>query len=473
MAAKFTAVFPHRPQDSETEALCVVYHPAYDITDVDKRANTTAAISKAVVKFCGVRPYRIIPLPESLLPKSTLGKLSRPKIRVAFENGDYDPYLVLNEQACETCAPPRTSTEAVLLEVFSEQFTSIVNSGINTNLFLLGVSSIDLLKLRIHLQGRLGFQFPITAFFASPILKDLASALDSLQKLHTYTPVVVLQPQGPNPPLFLIHPGVGDVLIFMNFSLYITDRPVYALRARGFDGEAYFSSMNEIIITYHSAIKKVQPSGPYFMGGYSFGSILAFEITKRMEAAGDEVKFLGIIDQPPHFKLRARGYDWYECVLTVAFFLGLMEEKYAYEILPKARQQTHDEVLSHIFETARPARLTELGMTRDRLDNWAKLACQLKVIARDYDPEGVVRDMDVFWTEPLMGIVKARNKKEWREDYIGKWQNFVEGCVRFHECEGTHRTMISPPFLNGFWEKFKKALSSREVGVIEGLDMRA
>jgi thioesterase domain-containing protein len=259
----------------------------------------------------------------------------------------------------------------------------------------------------------------------------------------------------------------------MNFSRYITNRLVYALRARGFDSEPYFSSMNEIIITYRSAIKKVQPSGPYFMCGYSFGSILAFEIAKRMEAAGDKVKFLGVIDQPPHFKLRARGYDRYECVLTIAFFLGLMEEKYAYEILPKARQQTHDEVLSHIFEIAQPARLTELDMTRNRLDNWAKFVYQLKVIARDYNPEGVARDMDVFWTELLVGIVKARNKKEWREDYIGKWQNFVDGNIRFHKYKGTHRTIISPPFLKGFWEKFKKALSSREVGIIKGLDIRA
>lgn len=466
MTPKFTAVFPHRPQGSETEALCVVYLPAYDISQIAKRIDATIAISKSVVKFCGICPYSIIPLPEPLLPKSTLGKLSRSNIRAAFKNGDFDAYVLPKEYACDSYIPPITSTEAAIIEVFSEQFTGIVDSRVNTNIFLLGVSSIDLLKLRIQLQKRLSFQFPITMFFANPILKNFAAELDSLQKLDSYSPVVTLQSKGDKAPIFFIHPGVGEVLIFMNLSRYIIDRPVYALRARGFDGEPYFASMKEIITTYYDAIKKVQPSGPYFLCGYSFGSILSFEIAKIMEAAGDEVKFLGVIDQPPHFKLRARGYDWHECVLTIAFFLGLIKEKYAYEILPSARQQNPDKILSHILEIAKPARLAEVGMTRERLDNWAKLACQLKAICRDYDPEGMVRNMDVFWTEPLVGIVKAKNKKEWLEDYIGKWQDFAEGSVRFHECGGTHRTIISPPFLKGFWRKFKDALCSRELGVV-------
>jgi thioesterase domain-containing protein len=124
----------------------------------------------------------------------------------------------------------------------------------------------------------------------------------------------------------------------MNLSRYFTDRPVYALRARGFDGEAYFSSMEEVITTYHRGIKATQPHGPYAILGYSFGAILAFEIAKMMEKEGDEVKFLGTIDQPPHFKKRAQGYDWTETAVTLAFFLGLLQEKYAYSILPKMRK---------------------------------------------------------------------------------------------------------------------------------------
>jgi hypothetical protein len=64
---------------------------------------------------------------------------------------------------------------------------------------------------------------------------------------------------------------------------------------------------------------------------------------------------------------------------------------------------TNDEVLDHIFSLAPSSRFAELGMNRAKLDNWAKLAYQLKVITWDYDPEGIVKRMDVFYTEPLIG----------------------------------------------------------------------
>lgn len=86
LTANFTVAFPHRPAGSETEVVCIVYLTTNNPSDDVKRAETTAAISKAVVKYFGVRPYRIIPLPDSsLLPKSSLGKLSRSKIRSSFE----------------------------------------------------------------------------------------------------------------------------------------------------------------------------------------------------------------------------------------------------------------------------------------------------------------------------------------------------------------------------------------------------
>lgn len=68
--------------------------------------------------------------------------------------------------------------------------------------------------------------------------------------------------------------------------------------------------------------------------------------------------------------------------------------------------------------------------------------------------------MDVFYTGPLVGIVKARTMEEWFEDYISKWKEFA-GEATFHVVGGTHRTMISPPHLVGFVKVFKGVLESR------------
>jgi thioesterase domain-containing protein len=246
----------------------------------------------------------------------------------------------------------------------------------------------------------------------------------------------------------------------MNLSRHFADRPIHAIRARGFDGEPYFTSFPELVSTYHSAIKQIQPTGPYALLGYSYGSIAAFEITKVMEAAGDEVKMLAILDQAPFFKERARSYDWYEVVMTISFFVGLIPEEYAYAVIPTMRLLSHKQVLNIIFALAPPSRIAEVDMTREKLDNWAKLAFELKKIVWDYEPEGKVSKMDVFYTGPLIGLVKAKTTEEWFRHFISKWGRFVED-VGWYEVGGTHRSMISPPHLAGFVRKLKMVMEMR------------
>jgi hypothetical protein len=94
----YTVVFPHRPADSETETVCVVYLPETTTQEAAARVNSSTSISKTVVKHCGARPYKIIPLDETILQKSSLGKLSRSKLRKSFEEGNYSEHIKANEE---------------------------------------------------------------------------------------------------------------------------------------------------------------------------------------------------------------------------------------------------------------------------------------------------------------------------------------------------------------------------------------
>jgi thioesterase domain-containing protein len=461
-------VFAHRPANSQTESVVVAYLPSYNIPDPTPRVHAAAAISKAVVTQCGARPYKILPLNETFLQKSSLGKLSRSKIRKAFEDGVYDNLIKLNEGiiACyqdTMFAASSTPTEFAIVEACNSLLnTAGVELGVHNDLFKLGISSIDLLKLKLRLQDTLKIaEIPIPIFFSKPVIRDLALALDNMQT-QTYNPIVVLQPNGSETPLFLFHPGTGEILVFMNLSRHFPDRPIYAIRARGFEGEPFFSTLDEMVATYHAAIKKVQPTGPYALLGYSFGSFAAFECTKIMEAAGDEVKMLAILDQAPYQKERARRYDWYETSLTISFFLGLITEDFAYKGMPAFRCLTHDQVLDVIFTLAPKNRLDELGMTRAKLDNWAKLALDSKRLVYDWEPTGMVSKMDVFYVGPLIGLVPANTVDEWFRGFISKWDPFVkEGGVQWFEVGGTHRSMISPPHLSGFIRVFKRVMEQR------------
>ena len=470
LAPSYTVVFPHRPKGSQTEVLCVVYLPSFGPDNIRVRVETADAISKVSGLICGVRPYEIIPLKKTMLPKSSLGKLSRTKIRTSFESGAYRVLQEENNDAIkayrrERREQPATDLERLVLAVFGDMFKLPADEiGVDSSLFDLGVSSIDLIAFKQRLQTKLELEveIPLIMVLTNPTIRGMAHALNTLQSPQVYNPVVTLQTKGEKTPLWLVHPGVGEVLVFLNLAKYVTDRPIYALRARGFDeGEEFFKDIPDVVSTYHKHMKEVQPEGPYAIAGYSFGAMLAFEICKTLEAKGDQVKFFGSFNLPPHIKHRMQQLDWIEVVLNLSYFLDLITEEYAHEISSDMHQRSNEEVLEHIMERAPPARLNELSLTKQKLATWASLAEALQAAARNYDPSGSVASIDIFFAIPLSAV--AKNKQDWVANYLSKWQDFARSKPRFHEVDGAHYTMMGPEHILSFQKKLKAVLSERGI----------
>lgn len=464
----YNVVFPHRPKGSDTETLCVVYLPTYDPQDTKARTQTTDAITKVTSMTCGVRPYETIPLELSHLPKSSLGKISRAKVRAAFESGTYLDIQKVNNQAIKEYRiaqreGPANPTEELILALFVRRFNLPADEvGVGSSLFELGVSSIDLISFKQQLQDELKLdeEIPLILVLTNPTIRGMTEALKSMSGPQEYNPVVTLQKQGTKAPLWLVHPGVGEVLVFLNLAKYITDRPVYALRARGFnDGEKYFESIAETVSIYHQHMKSVQPKGPYAIAGYSFGSMLAFEISKVLESQGDEVRFMGCFNLPPHIKMRMNQLDWIEVVLNLSYFLDLMTEEHAVEISPAMHKLQNEEVLDYIMDMAPVARLTELSLDRKKLSTWASLAHAMQYAARDYDPSGSIATMDIFYAIPLAQV--AKNKQDWVANHLSKWSDYIREPPRFHEVGGAHYTMMGPEYVLTFQKTLQTVMADR------------
>ena len=468
MVPGHSCVFSFRKDTSQTEELGVVYLPNYSADDILTRVDTTEAIAQVVQLHTGIRPHTIIPLDQSCLQKSSLGKLSRAKIQTAFLQGKYDTYKTFNDEALAAYRaahyePPSNEQESVLLDIFCEFFEGS-SIGVNTNIMDLGVNSIEIIKIKTLIQRRLGLdiEIPVILIITNPTVRTMTLALKKLQEPHQYDPAVMLQSRGSRTPLWLFHPGVGEILVFLQLAKYVTDRPVYALRARGFGSEEpFFGSIEETVQVYHDAIKKRQPQGPYAMAGYSFGSMLAFETAKVLESNGDEVKFLGSLNLPPHIKHRMRQLDWTEVLLNLSFFLDLITDNYAHVVSPAMHMLSRDQVVTHILQVARPERLAELAISREELERWADLAHQMQYMARNYEPSGSVKSMDIFYAIPLSAV--AKSKQEWLENHLSKWESYVGSSPRFHDVDGAHYTMISPEHVKSFHKKFRNALQERGV----------
>lgn len=465
----YSICFSHRPKDSETEQICVIYLPTYAPDDNVARVQAFEMISKVMMLQTSVRPY-ILPLDSSLLQKSTLGKLSRAKIRTAFESGQYKTYQEVNDEIIKTCrishaTPPANEAEEVLLRAFEDTLGLPKNEfGTETHVFETGVTSIDLIKVTRAIEKRLKLtvQIPISTMMTHPTVRSLAKVLEDLHTSKEFNPVVTLQYQGDKPPLWLIHPGVGEVLVFLPLAKFFPDRPIHAIRARGFNpGDSYFHHITEAVDIYHTAIKRQQPTGPYALAGYSYGAMLAFETAKVLERNGDEVRFLASFNLPPHIKARMRQLNWTECLLNLAYFLDLMTEQRARELSPRLRDVDRSQALEHVVRVAAPARMAELSLTPDALAQWAGVAFSLQSMAREYEPQGTVGAMDVFYCVPLAAV--ASSKEEWLADHLSKLKGFCRTEVRFHEVGGAHYTMIGPEHVGGFQKKLKLVLKARGV----------
>ncbi|MCJ1467234.1 hypothetical protein MMC07_005857 [Pseudocyphellaria aurata] len=468
----FTIVFAHRPQGSATEGICVVYLPTFGTEDAKAYTATSDAIAKVSIDFCGVRPYEILPVEKENLPKSSLGKISRVKVRTDYETGVFSDLSAKNAKAISEYRAsqrqaPETPTEKAVASLIVEMFGSDEKEiGLTSSLFDLGIDSIALIKFLFQLQKNLGMEDTISLSLAltSPTVGGMAKALDNLglEKGAPYNPVVPLQASGDKTPLWLVHPGVGEILVFLNLAKTFTDRPVYALRARGFNaGDDVFGSLEEVIDTYYTAIKKSQPQGPYAIAGYSFGAMLVFEVIKRLEANGDEVKFFGSFNLPPHIKDRMRQLDFIEVVSHLSYFLGLMTEEHSVKVAPMLHQYSRQQVLDYIIELAPPQRLIDLGMDQTKLEKWASVASALQNLAIDYEPTGCCSSIDVFVAIPLAGV--AKNKQDWIDNKLSKWADFSWSEPRFHDVDGAHYTMMGAEHVDSFQKNLKAALAARGI----------
>ncbi|MCJ1310483.1 hypothetical protein MMC25_004147 [Agyrium rufum] len=465
--ASYTLVFPYRQKGSPTESLCVVYFPLYEPGDIEARSAANDAISKVVMLQTSVRPY-VIPLDGTILQKSTLGKLPRAKIRAAFDNGEFRHFQTSNDEAmarhrAATFEGPANETEKRILLILMEVIDMPQHElSVNTSLFVLGINSIDIIKIKQRLQQEFRNEISIITVMTHPSVRGLAQTLADPQRPHEYDPMITLQSEGFKTPLWLIHPGVGEILVFIGLATHITDRPSYAMRARGFEaGESFFSSIEEAVSTYHTRIKRVQPEGPYAIAGYSYGSMIAFEITKLFNTNGDEVKFLGAFNLPPHIKFRMRQLDWTACMLSLSHFLDLISEDYAHGTHAELANQPREVVIGRIMQVAPADRIAELGLDREKLTNWADLAYSLQSAAVDYEPAGKVQSIDVFAATPLAAV--AKDMEDWKTNHLGKWADFSETEPRVHEVDGAHYTMLKPVHVRSFQKKLKVAMQARGV----------
>ncbi|KAG2124829.1 atromentin synthetase [Suillus clintonianus] len=468
----FLAAAPYRAPGQETEGFIIFYSPTFDLAGADastKLFATHRALRDICVKMITLPPQIIIPIPVNQMEKTTLGKLSRAKLISLFKQGQLAQHIarseeLLSEARGATFVAPSSETEKALAKIFAGIF-NLADSEVSAsdNFFEIGGTSIDAIRLKREGEEHFGLaDISAIQILKHPVLSSLANYVNSLLSMGTqteeYDPIVPLQVTGNKTPIFFVHPGIGEVLIFVNLAKYFhNERPFYAFRARGFDaGHPYFTSMDEMVSCYAVAVKRTQATGPYAIAGYSYGGVVAFEVAKRLEAMGDEVQFTGLINIPPHIAPRMNEIDWTSGMLHLSSFLGLVAKHDADDLAPPLRPLTRQEQLEFVWKMSPPQRIVELQLTIEKLDKWVDLAGSLIDCGLDYNPSGSVSALDVFYAIPFAGT-----KTDWLNNQLKPWSGFSRGEASYTDVPGEHHTLMDIDHVPQFQKIFRSRLEAR------------
>ncbi|ETX30429.1 type I polyketide synthase [Roseivivax isoporae] len=211
---------------------------------------------------------------------------------------------------------PETDIERTLAG-FWQDLLGVSRAGVEDSFFDLGGHSLIAVRLFAMVRKAYRVEFPISVLFEAPTIRKCAAliaertgAVDAsgapaparTRPERRFKHLVAMHDGegGPRAPFFLVAGMFGNVLNLRHLAhLLGTDRPFYGLQARGLYGdEAPHATLPEAAADYVAEMKQVQPDGPYFVGGFSGGGITAFEIARQLEAMGDSVALVVLLDTP-------------------------------------------------------------------------------------------------------------------------------------------------------------------------------
>jgi acyl-CoA synthetase (AMP-forming)/AMP-acid ligase II/thioesterase domain-containing protein len=460
------AAFPTRPKGSDTEQLAVIFSPAFPLDDEPALHRLLIGIRNNVILHWGFRPSVMLPVPKELIQKTSLGKIQRSALRKRLEAGDFSDRLrwisdVMTRQLGGYQAPSG-AVEMALVDIYADIFDlnpAVVSA--NANFFDLGGTSLDAIRLRRRARQRFTIpDLPTVWLLQHPTVRELAARIESYgsQQVAEYNPLVPLQHNGAKTPLFCVHPGGGDVLVFVNLAKYfVHDRPVHALRAPGFEpGERYFATFPELVDCYVRAVRAEQPHGPYAVAGYSYGATVAFEIAKALESDGERVDFVGIIDFPPDAGNLMHELDA-KSLLLLAVAVSLISLDQVDELVPILSGMPSQQQLAYMLEHSPQARVAELDLDLPKLSTMWDVLLSLCAITSDYQPTGRVESVTVFHASPLSGTTR-----EWQAR-LRRWEEFSRRPNRYVPVPGDHYTLMGPQHLSAF-----QSILRGELGVALG-----
>ncbi len=335
---------------------------------------------------------------------------------------------------------PRDVVEHRLVEIWAE-ILGLESVSLDESFFDLGGHSLSAVRLMARIEDRFGQALPLSAVFQAATVERMASLLRTGVPAITSTRSIVVKLQGGSRrPFFCVHPIGGNVFCYVLLARALgPEQPFYGLQVPDLSSAPAetLDTIEGMSRRYIEAMRGVQPTGPYRLGGWSMGGVVAFEIARQLRRANEEVEFVAMLDAPAPGDHRRAG-DLDRSSILAGFARDLTGA-----LLPvpveEFRQLDHERQLAHLLTWAKETGALPASESLDRLAGlFAMFERNLAALGR-YEPGPYPGRIDLFRASDTA----ARNPDP-------GWTDLAHGGVAIHEVPGDHYSIVRrPEFLAG------------------------
>ncbi|MBD1808186.1 amino acid adenylation domain-containing protein [Microcoleus sp. FACHB-SPT15] len=387
-------------------------------------------------------------------------------------------------ELAEDFIAPRTPMEEAIAKIGAEVL-KCDRIGVRDNFFELGGDSLLAVRLMAQIHEQFEREFPLSALFLNPTVEGLASVLGQESDTLPWSPLVPLQPAGSKPPFFCVHPIFGTVFPYYELAYCLGfDQPFYGLQPLGLDGEQPpLTRIEDIAAYYINCLRKVQPSGPYFLGGWSFGGLVAFEMAQQLTRGGHQVALLALLDTlapiPGNIPSFREGFKFLLTTATRSIWSFLLD--YFYLITASNKHQTKSFLPSF---TNFNKLFQWLGSSESLSSFWGKAALanlipqesrerilselNIRPILRVYqaNTQANLNYVPQIYPNPITLLRTSGESSTAHKDSTLGWSQLAKGKVEVHQVPGNHLTMLKKPHVQVLAEQLKICINKAQAEAI-------
>jgi acyl-CoA synthetase (AMP-forming)/AMP-acid ligase II/thioesterase domain-containing protein len=250
-----------------------------------------AATEEDIRKFVASRlaefkvPRQIIFM--TAIPKGPTGKLQR------LQLAD-----LLRDRLNPLFVAPQSATEKQL-EAIWRDVLELERIGVRDDFFALGGDSLIAAGLFARINKEFGRCLPLATLIEASTIEKLAEVIDGRKRIGPPSCLVPFRREGQKPPFFCVHGPGGQVVNYAALAAHWDEnQPFYGIQAQTLvnPDEPTLTNIEEMASHYVSEIRKVQPQGPYFLGGFCFGGQVAFEMAQQLHRDKETVAMVALIE---------------------------------------------------------------------------------------------------------------------------------------------------------------------------------